>query len=181
MPSKKLPKKTSAPKKESKDKFKRIHELERKQVLRDLHLIPPGMETRWRNLIIFIDSIVDALFPGVWDFSMVENLDYVKGDFGVLTMYHPTVTITSRKDLPYEITDLYVRVYFNSECNIMGKLYGTRSALRDIEFVSQYCHSHLKGTSINGFAPFCQGATFMRDLLTKLSAQGVLDSKGSPN
>ena len=148
---------------------------------------------RWQKLIEFLYPIVDVLFPEAWDFHVEpsyriqqdENGNDVEvfGAKGTLTLYYPHVTILSRKGIEYPITDLYVRVFFNEQCNITGSVHGTRGSLKAVEYVGSYVHSHLTHLNKSGrdnFTHFCQGSTLMRDLITRLSVEEILDEDNNP-
>lgn len=78
---------------------------------------------------------------------------------GYVAIYFPEIQITNSRGLNHTITDIYVRMKFNSDGNMNGMLQGARTSRTAIEKHSRYIHSHLPGSTGDGkWGEFCLGA-----------------------
>lgn len=74
----------------------------------------------------------------------------------IYTVKFPELTITNTQELSHTIYDLYVR--FNLKSARLGGIFqGTRGKLTQIEVTSNYAHSHLPASALDGWQTFCKG------------------------
>lgn len=71
------------------------------------------------------------------------------------TVYYPKITLTNENNKAYDITDVYVRVYFPNLTIFLGRTSYTKNEIR-----VGYVHSHVHRASFYNLSEFCTGGSY---------------------
>ena len=83
-------------------------------------------------------------------------------------IHFPEIFITNSKGKKHTITDMFVRLDFNSMGVLMSEPLGTRSTITYAEECSYYRHSHLNGQGRSSWGSFCLGGTDLSSLINDM-------------
>lgn len=101
----------------------------------------------------------DRLDIKIFDPDLKEHIDKDKDycDLAITncmscTVYYPKITLTNENNESYDITEVYVRVYFPSLTICLGRTSYTKNEIR-----VGYIHSHVHRASFYNLSEFCTG------------------------
>lgn len=92
---------------------------------------------------------------GSWSESIINDFFQSYGLYR-LVVHFPDITITNTNEASHQIKDLFVGFTLDRTCRVKY-MNGRRATFSRAEFLSNYGHSHLSGTSHNSWGRFCVG------------------------
>lgn len=106
-----------------------------------------------------ITSIAEEIHPDRWSFDIIKSNEFTINSTAKfrLTIHFPELTITNSNKRSHKISDLYICMFFNSNMEHIGGLYGNRGTISYPELCFNYRHSHLRPTSDSNWNSFCLG------------------------
>jgi len=129
-----------------------------------------------KNIAILI-SVLERMYGNTFDIELDKNSENI-----IVTLYYKDVTIRNSSPNTHNIKSLFVKIYLaNTEDQrlfLFTQFKGARFQITDVEYISQYRHSHLGRTSsIGHFDSFCIGDgiynTYYKTSQTKPTSHAV--------
>lgn len=129
-----------------------------------------------KNIAILI-SVLERMYGNTFDIELDKNNENI-----IVTLYYKDITIRNSSPNTHNIKSLFVQIYLeNTEDQrlfLFNQFRGARFQITDIEYISQYRHSHLGRTrGIGQFDSFCIGGgiynTYYKTSQTKPTPHAV--------
>lgn len=125
-----------------------------------------------QSIIPQVKEALEAIYPGNWDIQ--EHLDDLSENpsftYEIIILF-PEVTLTNgQKGVSYKIKDLYVKLEYDEDFVLKNSMQGRRGSLSITDYISNYRHSHLPGSSSGVWQRFCLGASELSAITTELSS-----------